>query len=51
MLNFKPVSDGFGKLTYTVSGVIPESDAATHFVFLVDNDGDYCEIANPIPTP
>jgi hypothetical protein len=51
MLHFKPVSDGFGKLTYTVTDVVPESDAATHFVFLVDNDGDYCEIANPIPTP
>jgi hypothetical protein len=49
MTHFKPVSDGYGKLTYTISSVMPESDPATHYVFLLDNDGDYCEIANPIP--
>ena len=51
MTHFKPVSERFGKLTYTVSSVVPESDAAIHFVFLLDNDGAYCEVANPIPTP
>ncbi|UZE09245.1 hypothetical protein [Pseudomonas sp. B21-053] len=50
-VNFKPVSNGFGKLTYTVSAVLPESDPAIHFVFLVDNNRDYCEVANPIPGP
>lgn len=49
MTHFKPVSDGYGKLTYTISSVVPESDPATHYVFLLDNDGDYCEVANPIP--
>lgn len=49
MTHFKPVSDGYGKLTYSITGVVPESDAAVHFVFLLDNDGDYCEIANPVP--
>ncbi|VVO10007.1 hypothetical protein PS718_03352 [Pseudomonas fluorescens] len=47
--HLKPVSDAFGKLTYTISGVTPESDPAIHFVFLKDNDDQYCEIANPIP--
>jgi hypothetical protein len=49
--HFKPVSDGFGKLSYTITDVVPESDPAIHFVFLLDNDDDYCEIANPIPAP
>ncbi|MBV4458569.1 hypothetical protein KVG96_11455 [Pseudomonas sp. COR58] len=49
--HFKPVSDGFGKLTYTITGVVQESDPAIHFVFLQDNNDDYCEVANPIPTP
>ncbi|MFJ4196709.1 hypothetical protein [Pseudomonas sp. NPDC089534] len=49
--HFKPVSDGFGKLTYTVEGIVQESDPAIHFVFLLDNNDDYCEVANPIPTP
>ena len=49
--HLKPVSEGFGKLTYTITSVVPESDAAIHFVFLLDNDGQYCEIANPIPAP
>lgn len=49
MTHLKPVSDAFGKLTYTVTGVVPESDSAIHFVFLVDNNGDFCEVANPIP--
>ncbi|MNG41193.1 hypothetical protein D3C84_1302170 [compost metagenome] len=48
-VNFKPVTDGFGKLTYTVTDVVPESDPAIHFVFLKDNNDDFCEIANPIP--
>lgn len=48
-VNFKPVTDAFGKLTYTVTDVVPESDAAIHFVFLKDNNDDFCEIANPIP--
>ncbi|WP_053157427.1 hypothetical protein [Pseudomonas sp. Pf153] len=48
-VNFKPVTDGFGKLTYTVTDVVPESDPAIHFVFLKDNNADFCEIANPIP--
>lgn len=51
MTHFKPVSDGFGKLTYIITGVVPESEPAVHYVFMVDNDGDYCEIANPIPSP
>jgi len=45
----KPVSDGYGKLFYTISTVAPESEPAVHFVFLEDNNGDYCEVANPIP--
>jgi hypothetical protein len=45
--NFKPVTDGFGKLTYSVTGVVQESDEAIHFVFLLDNNDDFCEIANP----
>jgi hypothetical protein len=49
MDNFKPVSDGFGKLTYTITGIVPESDPAVHFVFLQNNDDQFCEIANPIP--
>ncbi|ROM70576.1 hypothetical protein BK653_01405 [Pseudomonas brassicacearum] len=48
-VNFKPVTDGFGKLTYTITDVVPESDPAIHFVFLKDNNDDFCEIANPIP--
>jgi hypothetical protein len=51
LTHFKPVSDGFGKLSYTITGVVPESDPAIHFVFMLDNDGKFCEIANPIPTP
>ncbi|MBC3376503.1 hypothetical protein HU762_21400 [Pseudomonas sp. SWRI92] len=47
--NFRPVSDGYGKLFYTVTDVTPESDPAIHFVFLTDNNGDFCEIANPVP--
>jgi hypothetical protein len=47
MANFKPVTDGFGKLTYSVTGVVQESDEAIHFVFLLDNNDDFCEIANP----
>ncbi|MCX2546180.1 hypothetical protein [Pseudomonas sp. COW5] len=45
----KPVSDGYGKLFYTISTVTPESEPAVHFVFLEDNNGDYCEVANPLP--
>ncbi|GID02822.1 hypothetical protein [Pseudomonas sp. 008] len=47
MTHLKPVSNAYGKLTYTVTGVVPESDSAIHFVFLVDNNGDFCEVANP----
>ena len=49
LVNFKPVTDNFGKLTYTITDVTPESDPAIHFVFLKDNNDDFCEIANPIP--
>ncbi len=49
MTHLKPVSNGYGKLTYTISSVVPESDSAVHFVFLEDNNGDYCEVANPLP--
>jgi hypothetical protein len=49
MDNFKPVSNGYGKLTYTITGIVPESDPAVHFVFMLNNDDQFCEIAHPIP--
>lgn len=48
-LNYKPVSEGYGKLTYTITGIVADSDEAIHRVFLLDNNGEYCEVANPIP--
>jgi hypothetical protein len=49
MDNFKRVSNGYGKLTYTITGIVPESDPAVHFVFMLNNDDQFCEIAHPIP--
>lgn len=49
--NFRPVSGGFGKLTYTVETITEESTSAIHGVYLTDGDLRYCEVANPIPTP
>jgi len=45
--HLKPVSAGWGKLTYTISGVLPESTPAIHAVFLLNNEGKYCEEVNP----
>ncbi|UVK85977.1 hypothetical protein LOY52_13815 [Pseudomonas sp. B21-051] len=45
--HLKPVSGGWGKLTYTISSVIPESTPAIHGVFLLNNEGQFCEEVNP----
>ena len=49
--NFRPVSGGYGKVTYTVETITEESTPAIHEVYLTDGDLFYCEVANPIPTP
>lgn len=45
--HLKPVSAGWGKLTYKISSVLPESTPAIHSVFLINNEGKYCEEVSP----